>query len=65
MTLTAYYQGREVWRWEGPTWPPVELEPIANGWTYAVGHIGPLGKEALRLVVPRIGDHNRGNDEMH
>jgi len=58
MILSAYYKGREVWRAEGPDWDFLpELEPISTGWTYALGSLGPMGREAIRLVIPRpIGE---------
>lgn len=49
MTLTAFYRGRLVWCWDGPTFPDIDLEPIGRGWTYALGESAPLGREALRL----------------
>ena len=52
MTLTAYYQGREVWTAEGPTWPPgLELEPIGAGWTYSLNGELPLGRDAVTLRI--------------
>jgi hypothetical protein len=54
MILTAYYQGRQVWVWDAPNWPLVDLAPIGLGWTYALEDDAPLGKDALLLQHPRL-----------
>ena len=47
MTLTAFYRGRLVWYWDGPTFPDMDLEPIGRGWLYAIGDSPAIGGEAL------------------